>query len=325
MNSCAGFWLEIQDNLLTNKVRCARHIGTILTVPVATKRLNPSCILSGISVARQTWSSLADSYGSAAFFTLPLDYGKPGITRFSKEPRAVNVNLVPLSMMWSSRMRQASASIQMAFSRLTNTRSPGDLLRNSTVDCLVAVCKYIGAHGLLSPPSIDSPYALVRSIAALYMTLETQLVGFDSQEDSFMTSAHIVQSGSSSKAPNHGFHDRTSGRSGSVSRGRMRGRGRRNNGYLVVDCRYRIDQTFTGRTTECVTPRGDSGSVSYSSLEPATISVEDCSCCTKARAKAQVCYSSQPQSHVTTSIMDHWVVYSGATHHVTPDSANVIN
>ncbi|KAE8720564.1 Fructose-1,6-bisphosphatase [Hibiscus syriacus] len=84
-------------------------------------------------------------------------------------------------------------------------------------------------------------------------------------------------------------------------------------------------ETFSNRTNDRIVSRGDSISVSYSSLETNTIGFDDCSCYTKARTEVQVCYSSHSQIHVTTSARDRWVVDSGVTHHITPYLANVIN
>ncbi|KAE8732039.1 hypothetical protein F3Y22_tig00002237pilonHSYRG00052 [Hibiscus syriacus] len=89
---------------------------------------------------------------------------------------------------------------------------------------------------------------------------ETQLAGFDAQEELLPMSAHVVQSDSSLKTASHVYHDRASGRSGTSAGGRTGGRGRGRprvqcqlcgkNGHLVVDCWYRFDQSFTGRSAK---------------------------------------------------------------------------
>ncbi|KAE8688933.1 Detected protein of confused Function [Hibiscus syriacus] len=86
-----------------------------------------------------------------------------------------------------------------------------------------------------------------------------------------------------------------------------------------------FDQTFTGRSTYRAVARGASGSANYSGVEMVSTGEDDCVCCTKYRAEAQLCHSSQTQPCVTATIRDHWVVDFGVTHHVTPDSANVFN
>ncbi|KAE8690865.1 hypothetical protein F3Y22_tig00110893pilonHSYRG00648 [Hibiscus syriacus] len=143
-------------------------------------------------------------------------------------------------------------------------------------------------------------------ICSMLIDAETQLAGFDSQEDSLLMSAHIVQAGL--KTAGHSYHDRGSGRSGSNNSGRGGGRGR---GRPRVQYR--------------AVARGESGPANYSGFETVFAVEDECMCCTKARSETQVCHSSQPQPRTTINTRDHWVVDSGATHHVTPDSAKVLN
>ncbi|KAL4273785.1 hypothetical protein GQ457_13G029640 [Hibiscus cannabinus] len=109
------------------------------------------------------------------------------------------------------------------------------------------------------------------------------------------------------------------GRFGGRNRGRMRlqcqlcGK----NGHSVDRCWHRFDQSFTGIMAN--------GGYNKDSDVNANIGVFDnggmcTSCCCNSSEQTGV---TTPQAHLTSTTSGHWVVDSGATHHVTPDGNKV--
>ncbi|KAE8733177.1 hypothetical protein F3Y22_tig00001478pilonHSYRG00298 [Hibiscus syriacus] len=182
--------------------------------------------------------------------------------------------------------------------------------------------------------AVISPMRESLTLDAIYTMLvdaETQLAGFDAQADVLPMGANHAQ-GKGLNLPNRGY-DRTSedktsrsyagrasGRSGGRGRGRLRVQCQMYGkiGHLVYCCWHRYDEDY-----HCVSNnRSESANVQYSVVDSENMNCDCCYCNTKSQTRGQS--TVRPQAHITTTLQDRWIVDISATHHVTPDAANIL-
>ncbi|KAL4340626.1 hypothetical protein GQ457_08G015400 [Hibiscus cannabinus] len=170
-------------------------------------------------------------------------------------------------------------------------------------------------------------------IRSLLVDAETQLGSYNAQND-FIPVANVAQSNVQS---NSRSYNRDSNRGASNFRGHRgrsfgRGRGRvklqcqlcGKIGHLVDRCWFRFDQDFPGVTA--VTndqEKNEMGAVNLSAYEDG-----GCSCCAEKTNVGMDKDASQSSHQVNVANLattsGTWVVDSGATHHVTPDSTTML-
>ncbi|KAE8697713.1 hypothetical protein F3Y22_tig00110610pilonHSYRG00140 [Hibiscus syriacus] len=166
------------------------------------------------------------------------------------------------------------------------------------------------------------------SLDDLYTVLldaEAQLAGFDDQLESLPMSAHLAHREVVCDSYDRDRHESKSVRSSSASRAGGRGRGRHRIqcqlcgklGHLVDRCWHRYDEDFTCVTSDSRSNKGQSATVHYT-IEPSNPSCMVYKGCSQAAGQSQANINSN-------SGEQHWVVDSGATHHLTPDATKVLS
>ncbi|KAE8656318.1 Nodulation-signaling pathway 2 protein [Hibiscus syriacus] len=166
------------------------------------------------------------------------------------------------------------------------------------------------------------------SLHTVLLDAEAQLAGFDEQLDHVPMAANIAERKEVHDSSFNGRRDSKNIRPSTVNRTGGQGRGRAKVqcqlcgkvGHMVDRCWHRFDEEFMCVTVDSQTHntrKSQSINAHYSAADTSRLG---CECC-----KGHSQEAGSMQANTASRFNDHWVVDSGATHHITPDATNVSN